>query len=137
MKTRESLFLAAALAVLAAVPSLLADTTPAVNSTAPAAAPAPGKTGHGHKDHHMDMLSQQLGLTDEQKAKIAPILADQHKQLKALRADESLSADDRKAKRRDLKDSIKDQIRPLLSADQQQKFDALHQHHGKGKTDKV
>lgn len=44
-------------------------------------------------DQHLQMLSEKLNLTDDQKAKIRPILQDQMQQMKAVREDSSLSQD--------------------------------------------
>jgi periplasmic protein CpxP/Spy len=128
------------LAALMVVPLLRADNAAPAANPAPASPPAPitgKKAGHAHKNYHLQVLSEKLSLTDDQKAKVTPILEDQTKQLKALHADASLSDDERKAKRHDIMQSAQDQIRPLLTADQQSKFDAMRKHHRKDKSGKA
>jgi Spy/CpxP family protein refolding chaperone len=66
-------------------------------------APTPEKhVGMHHNgesaDQHLQMLSEKLNLTDDQKAKIKPILQDQMQQMKAVRQDSSLSEEQRQAK---------------------------------------
>ncbi len=124
------------LAAIAATPLLRADDAALASGPAPAATPAPAtgkKAGHAHHDHHLQALSEKLGLTDDQKAKIEPIFKGQKEQLKALKADTSLTDDVRKATRRDIMNAGQRQIRALLTADQQQKFDAMGKHHAKDK----
>jgi protein CpxP len=125
------------LAALVALPLLRADDTATVSGPTPAATPATPvtgkKAGHAHHDHHLQALSEKLGLTDDQKAKIEPIFKGQKEQLKALKADTSLTDDVRKATRHDIMSAGQQQIRVLLTADQQQKFDAMSKHHGKDK----
>ena len=44
-------------------------------------------------DAHLQMLTEKLNLTDEQKTKLKPILEDQAQQMKAVHNDASLSQD--------------------------------------------
>jgi Spy/CpxP family protein refolding chaperone len=77
-----------------------------------------------------------LNLTDDQKAKILPILQDTHTQSQSLRKDTSLSLEDRRAKMRELHEKSMTQIRGLLTAEQQAKMDEMKKHHegmGRGK----
>jgi len=130
------LFISTLMATVAATPLLRADDAALASGPTPAAAPAPAtgkKTTHDHHDHHLQALSEKLGLTDDQKAKIEPIFKGQKEQIKALNADTSLTDDQRKAKRRDIISAGQQQIRALLTADQQQKLDAMGKHHGKDK----
>jgi Spy/CpxP family protein refolding chaperone len=93
-----------------------------------------------HGGHMMDpdaqlgRLSQDLKLTDDQKAKIKPILEDQFKKGQALRQDTSLSSEDMHMKFREIRQNSSKQIRALLTADQQKKYDALimDERHGPG-----
>src|SRR5579864_5096027 len=58
-------------------------------------APTPDKHSGMHQgesaDQHLQTLSEKLNLTDDQKAKLKPILQDQMQQMKAVREDSSLS----------------------------------------------
>jgi len=59
-------------------------------------APTPDKHAGMHHngesaDQHLQMLTEKLNLTDDQKAKLKPILQDQMQQMKTVREDSSLS----------------------------------------------
>lgn len=72
-------------------------------------------------------MTKQLQLTDEQQAKIKPILEEQHKQMMGLRKDTSMSREDRFAKFRDIRQKSIDKIKPILSAEQQQKWQKIQE----------
>ena len=73
-------------------------------------------------EQHLQMLSEKLNLTDDQKAKLKPILQDQMQQMKAVREDSSLSEDQRRAKMKSIHESLHDQINAVLTPEQQAKF---------------
>lgn len=90
---------------------------------------------HGPKhDHHgpggpehvmgnpLDHLSKDLNLTDEQKTKVQPIIDQVKPQMKAIH-EEAMQ------KMHALLESAGSQIRPLLTPEQQQKFDAIKKAH--------
>jgi Spy/CpxP family protein refolding chaperone len=95
-------------------------------------APPPPRRGRG--DHLLKQLTAKLGLSDAQVQQIKGILKTQMQQAKALRQDDSLSDDDRRAKFGALQQSAHDQIRAILTPDQQKIFDTLpapgQGHHG-------
>ena len=70
----------------------------------------------------LQRMSERLNLTDEQKEKLRPILQDEFKQLKALRADNSLSQDARRAKAREIRRSTRQQIGQILTPEQKEKM---------------
>lgn len=70
-------------------------------------------------------LSSELNLTDDQKQKIQPILQSQLQQAKAVQDDSSLSPDQKKAKMQDIHQSMSSQIGPILTPDQQKKWEAM------------
>jgi Spy/CpxP family protein refolding chaperone len=74
---------------------------------------------------HLQHLSSELNLTDDQKQKIQPILQSEFQQLKTVHDDSSLSADQRQAKAQGIRDSAKSQIAPILTPDQQKKLAAM------------
>lgn len=82
---------------------------------------------------HLDHLSRILNLTDDQKAKILPILQGESTQVQSLHQNTSLSPQDRHAKMRDLHEQSMTQIRGFLTSDQQAKLDSMKQHEGRGK----
>ena len=90
-------------------------------------ASAPDKHAGMHQkgesaEQHLQMLSEKLNLTDNQKAKLKPILQDQMQQMKAVREDSSLSEDQRRAKMKSVHESLHDQINAVLTPEQQAKF---------------
>ena len=78
-------------------------------------------------DQHLQMLSEKLNLTDDQKAKLKPILQDQMQQMKAVRDDSSLSQEQRRAKMKSIHESFHDQINAVLTPEQQAKFKQMGQ----------
>ena len=91
----------------------------------------PGEQGpkheHGPGPHQMmenplEHLSKDLNLTDEQKTKVQPIIDQAKPQIAAIHKEamEKMHA---------LLESATAQIRPLLTPEQQQKFDAMKKAH--------
>ncbi len=99
----------------------------------PQKGPHSGPMRHG-PEQELARLSEELQLNDDQKAKIKPLLEDEHKQLVALRQDSSLSSDEKRAKFRSIREETFNQIRPILTADQQKKLQEMQQKakHGRG-----
>jgi hypothetical protein len=79
-------------------------------------------------------MTQQLNLSDAQQQQIKPILENEEKQMQAMRQDSSLSRDDRMSKMQQLRQDTSSQIKPILNADQQQKYQQMmsRQGHGRG-----
>jgi periplasmic protein CpxP/Spy len=71
----------------------------------------------------LDHMSKVLNLSDDQKAKIKPILDNEAQQMQSLKSDTSTAKQDRHAKAMEVHKSTMDQIRPILNADQQAKLD--------------
>jgi len=96
--------------------------------------------GHGQPmspDQRLQMMTKQLNLTADQQQKIKPLLESQNQQMQALRADTSLSSEDRMSKMMQIRQSTNDQIKSSLNPDQQQKFEQMmsrqgHRHGGPG-----
>jgi len=72
-------------------------------------------------------MTKQLQLTDDQQAKIKPILEEQHKEMMDLRQDTSMSRQDRFAKFRDIRQKSLDKIKPILTAEQQEKWQKIQE----------
>ncbi|HMG04705.1 MAG TPA: Spy/CpxP family protein refolding chaperone [Chthoniobacterales bacterium] len=98
---------------------------------------AQGPSEHGpgpkHEHHHgpgpghdrgnpLEHLTKDLNLTDEQKAKVQPIIDQTKPQIEAIHQEamEKMHA---------IMESTGAQIRPLLTPEQQQKFDAMKKAH--------
>ena len=134
MKTTFKLLSLLTLTALAAAPLVRAEDTPAP-ATTPPAAPAGDHPHGGGRGDRMKMLAEKLQLTDAQKAQVKTIMSSAEEQGKALRDDEALSQEDKRAKMMEIRKSTHDQIRALLTPDQQKTFDAMppppeRGHHG-------
>ena len=89
----------------------------------------PGQMG---PEQELGWLSDKLKLTDDQKAKIKPILEDEHKQLSALREDTSLAREEMHAKFKQFRTNAYDQINPILTEQQQATLKQLQQQREQG-----
>ncbi|MGZ4820430.1 MAG: Spy/CpxP family protein refolding chaperone [Terriglobales bacterium] len=78
---------------------------------------------------HLDHLSSMLNLTDDQKAKIKPILESTDSQAQAIRQDTSLSPQDRRTKMRDLHEKTMAQVKDILTPEQQSKLEQMKKEH--------
>ena len=80
--------------------------------------------------HHMmaspqqrlEHMTKMLNLTPEQQEKIKPILENQNTQMQALHQDTSMSREDRMAKAQQIHQSGDEQIKGILTPEQQQKW---------------
>jgi Spy/CpxP family protein refolding chaperone len=72
-------------------------------------------------DYRLEMMTNRLGLSEDQKAKIKPILDENVKQKQAVRADKNLTRDQRRAKMQELRAKLHDQIKPILTPEQNSK----------------
>jgi Spy/CpxP family protein refolding chaperone len=70
-------------------------------------------------------MSKSLNLTDDQVAKIRPILQERNKQLKDLRANSSLPQGEARAKAREFRKSARQQIDQILTPEQREKQKAI------------
>jgi Spy/CpxP family protein refolding chaperone len=85
----------------------------------------PAHPAHGQAERELQSLSKRLNLTEEQKAKIRPILQARNKQLKDLRADSSLPQGEARAKAREIRKSARLQIDQILTPEQREKQKAM------------
>ena len=72
-----------------------------------------------------NQFSAELGLTEQQRQQILPILKDEFKQLEALKKNTALSGLKKIEQLRAIGKSFDEQVKPLLNADQQPKFQAM------------
>jgi protein CpxP len=103
-----------------------------VLAQAPAANQAPaaqGQTGNVHRNFDPNQqaahLGKRLGLSDDQVAQIKPILADRFQQMQTLRADASLSEQDRHTKIHALMQDSNTKIESVLNDTQKQQFEKM------------
>ncbi len=78
-------------------------------------------------DDQLKHLTKKLNLSDDQQAKLKPILEDQRKQMDAIRDDSSMSRQDRFSKMQELRQSSDTQIKSVLNDDQQKTFDKMRE----------
>lgn len=87
--------------------------------------------GGGHYDpaKRAKMLTKHLNLSSDQQAKVLDILKLEQSQMENLRSNSSLSQDDRRSNVMDIRKSSNDQIRALLTPDQQKRLDEMQIKH--------
>jgi protein CpxP len=78
-------------------------------------------------DQHLRLLSEKLGLSIDQQAKIRPILQQMFDTRQKLTQDNSLSNEAREEKERTLHEKASKQARKFLNDDQKKKLDQLEQ----------
>lgn len=91
--------------------------------------------GHGMMsvDEHLQMLSQKLNLTDDQKAKIRPILEEHLKDRDAIMKDQSLTPEQKHDKMKASMDAAHAKIDPILTAEQKKELaQMMQEQHGQG-----
>jgi Spy/CpxP family protein refolding chaperone len=126
-RSERTLLLLFALAILTVV---LIGIKVASSAPLPQAGQHPGwRQGPGPMgpEQELGWLSDKLKLTDDQKSKIKPLIEDEHKQLTALREDSSMSREEKHAKFRQIRTSTYDQIRPILTEQQQATLQQIEQ----------
>ena len=83
----------------------------------------------GQRANHLEWLSKELNLTDEQREKVKPILDEQTKQMHAAQEDTSLSQEQKRDKMKQIHQTTHSQINEILTPEQQKKFAALKEQH--------
>src|SRR5262249_42203796 len=95
----------------------------------PTSAGQASEHGPGHRGFdpakRTEMLSKQLNLTSDQQAKVQDILKSEQTQMEKLHSDSSISKEDRGSRMMDIHKASDSQIRELLDANQQKKWDAM------------
>jgi Spy/CpxP family protein refolding chaperone len=72
-------------------------------------------------DTHLAKMATCLGLSEDQKTKIKPILEQNFKDMQALFSDKNLTRDQRRSKMQELRVKLHNQIKPLLTPEQNSK----------------
>jgi len=99
--------------------------------------------GQGHRgmmspDQRLEHLTRALTLSPDQQQKIKPMLEQEQQQMQTLHQDTSMTQADRMSKARELRQGTNDQIKSVLTPDQQTKFTQMQDrqmermHHGMG-----
>ena len=108
---------------------------------AQAPAQSSGQEMHGKHGRQMDpdkaaaRLGKKLNLSADQVAQIKPILVDQKQQMQALRADTSVSQDDRRVKAKGIMQDSRTKMEAVMNDQQKQQFEqmlAARREHHKG-----
>ena len=95
--------------------------TPALVS-AQDAKPEEGRRGQRTPEEQVKAMKETLKLTDEQVEKVKAVLAKNQEKVKALRDDTALSQEDRRAKMRELYQGMDEELKPILTPEQQTKW---------------
>jgi Spy/CpxP family protein refolding chaperone len=112
-----------------ATPFVAAQDTPSQDQ--PPASSAPSQdNGHGRRGmpdpaERTKELTQKLNLTADQQTKVEDALQSAQTQMASLRQDSSTSREDRRSKMMDIRKTTDTQIRGLLDATQQKKWDEM------------
>jgi Spy/CpxP family protein refolding chaperone len=92
-----------------------------------------GQGGQHHTpmstDDRLQHMTKMLNLTSDQQTKIRPILDNESTQMQALRADTSMSREDKMSKMRSIRENSMSQINPILTTEQQQKWQQMQSQH--------
>jgi periplasmic protein CpxP/Spy len=92
----------------------------------PGAASSPGGTA-SPAVQRLQQMAQQLNLSESQKDKILPILVREAPKAKAVTEDPTLPKNEKVARLMEIRNSTDDSVRPILTPDQQTKFDQIRQ----------
>jgi len=88
---------------------------------------------HAHNPHEVALkMSKKLGLSQDQTAKLEPILAERQQKMKTLRGDTTLTADQKKDQRRQIQDNTRTEMSGVLTPDQMQQLKTARQTHRHG-----
>jgi Spy/CpxP family protein refolding chaperone len=81
-----------------------------------------GRRGPVNPEEQVKAMKENLKLTDEQAEKVKAILTKNQEKQKALREDKALSQDDRRAKMREIYSGMEEELKPILTPEQQTKW---------------
>src|SRR5213592_2245541 len=77
-------------------------------------------------NQRLKQLAAALGLSDEQKEKMRPILFEEVKSVRAVREAENMPQQEKTAKDKEIKDACKAKLKPILTAEQFAKWEEVH-----------
>jgi len=88
-----------------------------------------GKQGKGAMtpENRLKMLTEKLNLSDDQQAKIKPLLEDETSEMQSIHNDSSLAPADRQAKMKQVHQSFTDKVNAVMTPDQQTKWKQMKQ----------
>ena len=94
--------------------------------TSAAAQPAQDERGAAIRER-MQAVAKELGLTDEQKQQLKPILQAEAEKMKALRDDQSLSRPEKLEKLKAIREELLPQLKEILTPEQIAKWQKIRQ----------
>jgi hypothetical protein len=117
------------LVLVFAAPSIIVgqSTDPFAGVQAPAPTASPDRMQPRSPDQMVEFLGTRLSLTDDQKARIKPILAECQKSLMALRNDSNGHPRARAEKMREINETFNKRMKAVLDEAQMDKFTALEE----------
>lgn len=88
-----------------------------------------------HNPHKSAMkMGRKLGLSQDQTAKLEPILAQRKEKMQALKADTALSPDQKKAQRKAIQEDTRAQMGGVLTPEQMTALKQMHRDHKRAST---
>jgi len=87
----------------------------------------PTETAFPNHDEVVGLLAEKLFLSNDQKSRIAPIIADRQQKLKAILADTSSRPMQQRRKAKEVLSDSDKKINTILTLDQQQKYTQVEQ----------
>ncbi len=99
----------------------------------PGAPGGPGGRPGGNPAERLEAMAKELNLTEEQKTKIKAVMEEETKKLQALREDQSTPREERFAKFREATEAMNAKIKPILNAEQQEKWAKMQENRGPGR----
>ena len=121
-----ALALATSLPVAAQSPAANSPSQSAPAQTAPAQQSAPAGSNQGSAQSQAND-DNPLNLSDDQKAKLRPIIQDENQQMEALRSDNSLTQEQKIDKANQIRAAASPKIKAILTPEQLQKLAQLQQ----------
>ena len=103
--------------------TVLAQTEPGPPTSRGPVAMKRGKPDMYGPEYRLDMMTRRLGLSEEQQARIKPILAEENLQLKGLRGNDTYNRDERRSKLQELNLATYEKIKPILTQEQLNKHE--------------
>jgi Spy/CpxP family protein refolding chaperone len=96
----------------------------------------PGMSRGGPGGDPLAWMSKNLNLTDDQKTKLQPLFADQHKQVQSVMQDSSLTQEQKRAKVDEIRKATHQQVMSVLTPEQQTQMKQMRNQrmhkHGEG-----
>lgn len=102
------------------------------DSSQPAPAPKQNRMHGDSAEKRLKRMSKRLNLTDEQKEKLRPILADEEKQATAVDADTTLNQQQRHKKMREIRLNSRSQMDSILTPEQKEQMPKMRAGGGGG-----